>query len=252
MLALRHVVALVVCAISIVSAAAEEREVKPRNAMSRENGRNPKDEMSSINFSRLVHSLRNANMQPRIFGGWNVQFDSEFDFAEQRRIDKVIRTLMIYTEEAWPELVGNLENDKYSYTFGFGGATKNYSVGQVCEQIIRNALSASYDDSVEVLVGTEVTTNDLHDPKRRAPKELQEWLKSREKKRLFELQIETIDELSSRFTLLKVDEEVKKDFLESISESRAKLKKLKVPRLGHSFIPNKEQWFYLTEEDVER
>lgn len=248
----RVTLGFIVCAVLTTQAGAQKNEPSPKNAKTRESSMQL-DQLQPIDFSRLVRSLRNANKQPRIVGGWNVRFDPGYDFAEQRRIHKAIRALTIYTEEAWGELVKNLDDNNYSYTFGFGESTRNYSVGQVCEQLIRNALSASYDDRVALLIGTGLSSSDLQNPKTRDLVKLKEWLKSRENISLVEAQIETLEELSLRLSSLKSNDDTKKaSFCESISEARVRFSELKVPKLGSSFIPHKEQWFYLNERDAKK
>lgn len=143
------------------------------------------DRMNSpvgVDLSLLVKSLRNSNEKPQIIGGNEVRFSSNYNFEEQRRIWKVIKTLMVYSEEAWPELVKNLDNKEYSCTLGFGSGPKNYSVANVCEQLIRNALRAGYYAHVGLLQGADVGNVDLIDPESRGIERLRNWVQARQGK----------------------------------------------------------------------
>lgn len=210
------------------------------------------DASHAINFASLVASLKNANPKPRIVGGWDMRFAQDYDFSEQRRIHKAIRTLMIYAEESWPYLVANIANEEYSYTFGYGGSSKNYTVGRVCERIIRNALSCGYDRFAVLLVDTNIRMEDLEDPAIRDRDKLRIWLEERRSVPLVDLQILILRTLSERFKAFNVSEDKKMRFLEIIAEVTANLKRRGYPELAEELIPNRETWMYLSKDDAEK
>ncbi len=204
-----------------------------------------------IDFSKLVGSLRNENEPPQTRGG-DAHFEDDYDFNEQRRIHKAIATLTLYAEEAWPELIDGLESEQYSYTIGFGYGASNFSVGQVCEQIIRNTLFASYSRSVELLGDSKVTLRELADPTIRERTDLSNWLKAQGKTSLVDLQISTIHRVCSNLEKLDIPPKQKTAFEKSALQGADRLKKTGIAKLGSAFIPRKEQWTYFTKEDEDK
>ena len=216
--------------------------------------REKRSELSQIpiDFTRLVSSLKNANKKPRIVGGWEVRFGDDYNFGEQRRIFKAIRTLQEYAEEAWPQLVSNLNNSDYSLTFGFGEASRNYTVGQVCEQVVRNALYVFNDRCGGHVEGTNVKMSELKDPELPEVKQLVSWLAERKDKSLLELQLELADNLKRRIPSLDLPGTKKAMFIQSTEEHVRYLKRRGFPESGYKFIPNRETWWYFTREDATR
>lgn len=202
----------------------------------------------SIDFDALVKSLKNSNDPPKIKGGWNVYFEKDYDFSEQRRINKVIQTLMIYVEEAWEPLVQNLDNDAYSYTFGYGGSSMNYTVGQVCHQLQKNSISAGYSELYALFQNSGIADHTLENPVLMQPAQLLKWLNKQGNATLADLQIQAIREFVDRLSQEKISEALKVKLKERADEIADAINRDKIPKPVRNFIPRRETWTYLKPE----
>lgn len=215
-----------------------------------ESGKGPAMQGVPVDFAKLVDSLKNRNTKPRIIGGWEVKFVANYDFAEQRRNYKAIKALQIYAEEAWPHLVRNLDNADYSVTFGFSDASVNYTVGQVCEQVIRNALHVYHDHCGDIVSGTNTKMTELKEPELREVKRLRAWLTDRQSKSLLDMQIELVEKLKARIRKLDMPEARKWRFIESADEHLRYIRARGYAETGNQFIPNRESWWHFTLADA--
>ena len=206
-----------------------------------------------INFEKLVASLRSSNEKPDFTRGARPSLPEKYDFSEQRRIRKVISTLQIYPEESWPFLVRNINNDSYSIIIGYGDGPRTYTVGNVCDQIIRNSLFSYHDQCGDYIRGTKVRMINLKDPDLLFAKKLRDWLLERKEMSLKDLQIELLGTLKTRVARLDLPDDRKTAFLERIEERVQFMKESKEAYLPPCprFIPNRETWWYLSREGSE-
>jgi hypothetical protein len=205
-----------------------------------------------IDFAKLVDALHNRNEPPQIVGGWDTAFDPKYDFNEQKRVDKIIDTMMIFTEEVWPLMVGHLGDKRYSYTIGFDDTTYNYSIGDVCEQIIHNTLEAGFVRSLNILKGTNLHVKDFENPELYDDAEtLKTWLITRKDRKLYELQIEVLEWIIKRTEELGIPEDKRREFIEQINEDILYLRKEKEPYIKRKFIPYNEVWTYMKADDAD-
>jgi hypothetical protein len=206
----------------------------------------------SIDFDKLIDSLASSNLPPKFKGGEPV-FDSGYKFNEQVRIKKTIDVLLICMEDAWPVFHKYLDDKRYSYTVGYskriGDTINNLSVGEVCQQLIKNALEANdvffsnlnYKNQV-------INLKELQVPEIQDESKLKNWIIERKNKTLCDLQLEVIDygrQKTQAMNLGKEKQLVDELFVEIIGD----LKKSKQPRLPQKFMPHIESWSYLSPDD---
>jgi hypothetical protein len=167
-------------------------------------------------------------------------------------VDKIIDTMMIFTEEVWPLMVGHLGDKRYSYTIGFDDTTYNYSIGDVCEQIIHNTLEAGFVRSLNILKGTNLHVKDFENPELYDDAEtLKTWLITRKDRKLYELQIEVLEWIIKRTEELGIPEDKRREFIEQINEDILYLRKEKEPYIKRKFIPYNEVWTYMKADDAD-
>lgn len=149
-----------------------------------------------------VAALVNRNPAPAIEAGSYKApvFGGKYDWAEYRRVWELVPLLVRHAEEAWPELVKHLDDGRYCTTFqSESGFAYNWSVGDVCREVIGRSVSEAYFQKLEPLY--EVVFARMRMPAvSRDAKKLKSWCEERADKKLYELQIEmcrwAISELS--------------------------------------------------------
>ena len=148
-------------------------------------------------------------------------------------------------------MVQNINNDSYSIIFGYGDGPRTYTVGNVCDQIIRNSLFSYHDQCGDYIRGTKVRMINLKDPDLLFAKKLRDWLLDRKEMSLKDLQIELLGTLETRVARLDLPDDRKTAFLEGIEEQVQFVKKTNVAYLPPCprFIPNRETWWYLSREE---
>ncbi len=139
----------------------------------------------------LVESLASRNRPPKHVGEEHDPiFDPRFDWTEDARLWVAIDSVAKHAEEAWPELVSHLGDDRYCVTYeSFSEYNDDLTVGDVCREIVIRNLASGYFESVK--------------PDRKVPhlrlshpdflpesRTLKEWCEERRGKKLYELQIE--------------------------------------------------------------
>lgn len=179
---------------------------------------------------RTVESPVNHNSPPTIIRGGNARavFPEDYDWCEQRRVSEVIESLMEHAEEAWPELVNALSDDRYSVTFNIHDSPSNWRIGHVCAEIIYDYLAQGYfSHSVPDTVDGRRWRAIMMRPAARD--DLTKWCQERKNKRLYELQIETcewaIAEIPESFPMASADWQQK-----AIAEIRAEIRSLKTAK----------------------
>jgi hypothetical protein len=149
---------------------------------------------TTADIRAIVDALANRNPPPKHSGVHHTPtFAANFDWAEDARVWKALESVIQRAEEAWPELVRRLDDDRYCLTYlSFSGFTYDKTVGTMGRTIILRTLSAGYFESVKPRFKEPhlaiLTADFLRDPKR-----LKSWCEERRGKKLFELQIEMCD-----------------------------------------------------------
>jgi len=151
-------------------------------------------EKESLDARAMVEALANHNQAPKLVGeGHDPIFGTKFDWPENDRVWKAISLLVEHAEDAWPELVRHLDDERYCITLkAWSGFTYNWTVGEMCREIIGRNLAEAYYQDLRPL------TMDVH-AKLAGPavardiKKLKLWCEERSKKKLYQLQMETCE-----------------------------------------------------------
>jgi hypothetical protein len=151
-----------------------------------------------IDAHGLVHALVSRNAAPRLIrsgGSSEAVFPASFDWAEYARTRRALRTLIEHAEDGWPEMVRHLDDGRYSTTVNEAIACDyalNWTVGDVCREIIGGALTQSYLPRLGPL--NKMTHARLELRHLTADtKKLQTWCAARSAKLLYELQADFCD-----------------------------------------------------------
>lgn len=182
----------VVLGIAILSVPVSLQSCEPSRADT--NGSLKKANNKMFDAEKMVEALVNHNPPPQIVddGDARAVFPENYNWNEQGRVPKVIESLMEHAEEAWPELVNALNDKRYSVTFRIHDCPSNWSVGNVCAEIISDYLAQGYyfhdvHDAAEGRRWDIIMMNPV------ARKDLKMWCQERKDKKLYELQIETCE-----------------------------------------------------------
>lgn len=139
----------------------------------------------------LIDALANRNPVPKLVGNDRVIpiFDKNYDWSEDRRVwGKAIPDVITHIEDVWPETAKNLEDKRYCITLGNDNGPRNWSIGDVCQSVLRRTLEEA---SVEA-----VKPSSKLDALRLRPAfffendKFKSWCMDRKGKQLYELQIE--------------------------------------------------------------
>lgn len=141
-------------------------------------------------YAKLVRQLASSNQQAtRIIRlrKPKVDFPAGYDAESQRRIDEVRNQLQVDFEQSLPHLIDALEDNRYCMTvvLGEGDDYSNYSVGDVCRDIIASQLEI-YRDGISFF-------NASHSRRYNYPLINKRQLLERKGQSLAELQVEAID-----------------------------------------------------------
>ena len=103
---------------------------------------------AAFNARAVIASLENHNPPPLIIGvgpEYAARFDIRYNWSEYNRVLALIQVLADHAEEAWPELVGHLDDERYCTTLKYSeDFTRSHSVGDICREIICGWLSGAY------------------------------------------------------------------------------------------------------------
>ena len=140
-----------------------------------------------------VDRLATTNTPPVIRGDPGEEravYGDKFDHKESKRVAGAVKEVVRRAEELWPELVAHLGDDRHCLTVGSdAGYPRNWSVGDVCQDILGTTLSAPYYR--HMMPATKETFHRFHIPAIAKDKaELRKWCLARKDRKLFELQIE--------------------------------------------------------------
>src|SRR5688572_19637004 len=105
----------------------------------------------ALDTRALVESMANRNRPPKHVGMQHTPiFDATFDWREDARVWKALESVIQRAEEAWPELVNHLDDERYCVTYeAFSGFTYDRTVGEICRTILLRNLSRGYFETVQ-------------------------------------------------------------------------------------------------------
>jgi hypothetical protein len=151
-------------------------------------------EKASVDVRALVEALANRNPVPNLVGKDHPKpiFEKKVDWLEDDRVWMAIPVLVRNAEDAWPEMVKHIDDQRYCITLETteSGITYNWTVGDMCRYIVAGNLAAAYHRNLRPL--TEQARARLGWPKvARDRKKLKAWCEERSKKQLYELQIDS-------------------------------------------------------------
>lgn len=152
----------------------------------------PKDKVRS-KLRVLVESLASKNPPLKLEDRRATEpIPDDYDWSEQVRVWLVIQQLIEQVEDAWPELVAHLDDNRHCVTISdclFGSGEKNWTVGNVCRILASRTLAQVYYKQIKP------ESADVY-RKMRTPRftvDLKKWCEDRSMKALYELQIETCE-----------------------------------------------------------
>jgi hypothetical protein len=149
----------------------------------------PPEDKPTNKYRELVRALVSPNSKPthqNTSEGF-VKFPAGYDVKAQNRIEAARKALHDNFEQALPFIIDALEDDRYCMTIDWadGDAYYNYSVGQVCRNIIASQL--------EVYRNTISFSGPQHWHRYDYRPITKQWWRVRKGRTLVELQIEAID-----------------------------------------------------------
>jgi hypothetical protein len=147
-------------------------------------------------LSTMVQSLVNRNAAPtlvRVPGGRMALFSDDYDWTEQARINKVLHVLnMEGREDLWEVLLEHSDDKRYAITVRYDREASNWSVGEVCTQLVIARLEGAYRQHlVESNNPSKLASVDLRSGVDRT--QLKQWREARKEKALYELQVEVCE-----------------------------------------------------------
>jgi hypothetical protein len=152
-------------------------------------------------------AMGNKNPPPILSGDLHefARFDKRYDWAEYDRVFALAKELAKHGDEAWPQMVEHLTDKRYctTITVTFSESIRhNYSVGDVCREIMAGWLAAPYERHLDIRSGEGIWNEYSSRALERAyvalwqpefaldNKRLKAWCDARRGKRLHELQID--------------------------------------------------------------
>jgi hypothetical protein len=177
----------ITCAYPTVGQTVPNKETTESQNMNNTSTSKIKDELRA-----LVEALANKNQPPKHMDNERHTpiFDKDFDWIENQRVWNAIKTLIEREEDAWPEIVSHLDDERYCITItSESGYHYSFSVGDMCRDIIGRNLSRAYLQRMKPFF--EITYARYQWPEiARDKKALKSWCAQRSKNNLYELQIE--------------------------------------------------------------
>jgi hypothetical protein len=197
----------------------------------------PTNQVRTVQFDakRVIESLANANSPPKLVGGVEQRpvFKNGFDWSEQDRVQKAIKLLVNHAEEAWPDLVNHLDDNRYAITYHFPtfDSAENYSIGDICEQIISDSISQGYYHQLPRRSrASEQVYHLTSEPLPCKEGKLKTWCEARSKKKLYELQVEMCNWVLGEIPeLTKATEDERKSAIAAIKTQIKTLETTKKP-----------------------
>ena len=98
------------------------------------------DEAAGASLAKLIDAMASRNKPPRLVaaGGDMIPiFDSDYDWAEQHRVRAAIDAAMrTKSDDLWWRMHASVHDDRYVYTASRDGVSKNFTVGDLCGDIV--------------------------------------------------------------------------------------------------------------------
>jgi hypothetical protein len=177
----------------------------------------PSKKEFSTDYAQLISQLVSPNQKPVTENGADssVRFPTNYDVAAQKRIEVARQTLHDDIENALPYLIGALNDERYCMTIDWmsGDAFYNYSVGQICENVIASQLEV-YREKIRFSGPAHWKRYDYPISK--------QWWDERKSRRLSDLQVEATD-----WAIERRKAEPKDSIREGRENEVAELKKLR-------------------------
>ena len=145
----------------------------------------------TVQTRQLIEALVTRNPSPTLTSKGLI-FDPKYDRLAAHRAWEAVPRIVSHVEEAWPLLVGHLDDERYCLTVRpllSGGAPQNWSVGKMCHEIVARNLSEAYLRNLAPITKSVYLTMVWPNVARDA-KKLKIWCDARKDKELYELQIE--------------------------------------------------------------
>ena len=152
---------------------------------------------TTLDRAKLVDALASRNAAPSIQPNGGLYrlpgFPKNYDWADQDRVVGAIQRLVHDAEGVWPEIVGHLDDKRYSITYELFDKATNLSVGDMCKWIISDYLSQAYFWHIPSKGARPFWGFYMPDVARHGNTALKAWCEARSQKRLYELQIEVCE-----------------------------------------------------------
>lgn len=154
-------------------------------------------EQTKMTPDELVKALKNPNKPPVIDKERRnrAEFPVNYDWQAQTRVLNAWKALHDRCEESLAALVAHIEDDDYCVTAesGQSGASKNYSVGDVCVYILRLNVEPYRRPFFRSHYGLGLVLSYDRQDRPTYQRAIPAWWKTRQNQSLAELQTESID-----------------------------------------------------------
>ena len=98
------------------------------------------DEAAGVSLAKLIDDMASRNKPPRLVaagGGTVPLFEGDYDWAEQKRVRKAIDTAMrTKSDDLWWRMRASEHDNRYVLTASRGGTARNFTVGDLCGDIV--------------------------------------------------------------------------------------------------------------------
>jgi len=151
--------------------------------------------LSNDQILALVNDLVSPNQAPRA-GGPYAKYPAGYDHAAQKRVLRAFRKLRELAPRSFPFLFDRFDDRRYALTADSGDVDQNYTVGQLCRDILTSHLQPNVWDRKQG--GTSfrrrpsepdyLTHNKLFEPQH-----ARTWWAERKDKSLRDLQLELLE-----------------------------------------------------------
>jgi hypothetical protein len=176
--------------------------------------------------------LRSSNDAPVLSEAKRATFPSNFDWQDYERIETEIRRLLRDVPSTLPQLTEALDDKHYCTTIrGPSGAARNYTVGDVCQEILCHAITEAYYKHLKP--ESKMLLAKMRRPSfMRSKTEFKRWLDDRQNKNLWELQAEIAELSLAMLSDSSITNEIEPEILEkwkvAIGQQIASLRDKKV------------------------
>jgi hypothetical protein len=208
-------------------------------------------------FVKLIDGLENHNPPPIIPvppgrpEACTPIFDKNYDWHEQERVKRTIQRLVEHADDAWPEIIDHLDDKRYCMTYESMEQPRNFTVGEICRQIISDTLSWGYMRhwSDEVEYGREQSFHRMSCSDVARNGDLKAWCESRSAKKLYELQIEMCEWAMPKVAqLTEPTDEDKRAWIAAIAAQIEDFREFQRPVLPDRFGNAPDAWECYTPE----